>query len=104
MTITLTRESAALMTASCARAAAFFAGVEHDAELVEVGADGGADLGAVLADAGGEHERVRAVEFEQVRADPAPRLVHEHVERQLGPRVALLGRAPGCRGCRSRRR
>src|ERR1051326_3078148 len=47
-----------------------FGGVEDDAELVEVGADGGAEFGAVFPDAGGEDQGIGAVELEEIAADP----------------------------------
>src|SRR5439155_21563159 len=65
--------------------------VEHDSELVEIRADRLAQAGAVLADAGGENDRVGAVELKKVTADPAARLADEHVEREPRLVVAVCG-------------
>ena len=67
-----------------------FLQIEHDAELVEIGANGSAQFGAVLANARGEHERVSAVQFKKVTAYPMPRARHEYVERHL--RRGISGR------------
>src|SRR5713226_4255620 len=52
--------------------------VERDAELVEVAANGGAQFGGVFADAGGKHQRVRAVELREAGADPMTGRSEEH--------------------------
>ena len=46
--------------------------VEHDSQLFEVAADGGAERGPVLADAAGEDDHVGAAQFDQVRAEIMP--------------------------------
>src|SRR5207247_2674538 len=65
--------------------------VQYDAELVEIRADRLAQFGAVLADAGGENDRIGAVELEKVTTDPSARLADEHVDRELRPGIALRG-------------
>ena len=65
--------------------------VERDAELVEIAANGGAQFGGVFADAGGKHQRVRAVELREAGADPMTGLVNKNVEGELGPVVTLRG-------------
>src|SRR5204863_2674347 len=69
-------------------------GVEGDAQLVEVRADGGAEFGAILADAGGEDDGVRAVELHEVIANPAARLADKDVQGEPGLDVAF-GRGIG---------
>jgi hypothetical protein len=67
--------------------------VEGDAEHVEARAHARTDHGAVLADAGGEHERVASAEHGDVGADVLLDPVAEHVEGELGRVVAGVARA-----------
>ena len=71
--------------------------VQVDAEPRRRVADPAADLGRVLADAGGEDERVDAAEHRGERADLLGGAVDEVVDRQLRRRLAA-GRAD--RACR----
>src|SRR5438445_8002157 len=57
--------------------------VQYDAELVEIRANRLAEFGAVLANAGGENDRLGAVELEKVTTDPSARLTDKHVDREL---------------------
>ena len=63
-------------------------------------ADGGAEFGAVLADAAGEDDHVGPAQLDQVRPQVMPHAGGEHVQGQLRPGVAGRGRLLRCRGCR----
>src|SRR5690606_21065722 len=66
--------------------------IKPDAEVVQIRANRGANSRAVLADAGGEADRVRTVQLKKIAADPAPRFADEYVERELRFRIPLLRR------------
>lgn len=66
-------------------------GVQHQAELIEIGTNSSPGRGPVLANAGCEYQRVRSIQLEQKSADPMARLVDENIQRQLGARVSLAG-------------
>ncbi len=52
----------------------------------------GANVHAVLADAAGEHDRVRPAQLDQHRSQIIPDAGHEHVQCQPRSRVAGRGR------------
>src|SRR5436305_2473598 len=58
--------------------------VELDTEVAEPLADGAAHDGRVLANAGGEHERVEAAKRSRHRADGEGYAVHEDCKRDAG--------------------
>src|SRR6185295_14409463 len=64
--------------------------VDFDAEKLEAGADAGANVGGVLADATGENDGVESAERGGERADPFLRLVAEHSQSLGGARVGRL--------------
>src|SRR5690606_40984883 len=64
--------------------------VELDPEHVQTGERAGADLGRVLADAGGEHDRVDAAEGGRVGADVLAQPVAVDLERERGGLVTGL--------------
>ena len=79
-------------------------GVELDAEPGRVAADALAQRRAVLADAGGEHDRVEAAERGGKRAQLAADAIGEEIDGRLGARLARSPRACACRSrCRTRR-
>ena len=61
--------------------------VKSDPELIESRADRLTERGPVFAGARCEHERVRAGEFQIKRANPAPRLLRQHVQSHLRARA-----------------
>src|SRR5207237_9482302 len=65
--------------------------VELDAEETETAADAGAHRRGVLADAGGEGQRVDAAEDRGVGADVLRDPVREQLEREFGADVAAGG-------------
>src|SRR2546421_406020 len=65
-------------------------GIECEAELIEIPADGFTEAGAVLPDAGGEDERISAVQFEEKGANPMPSLVDQNIQSQPRLGVALV--------------
>ena len=65
--------------------------VDLNAEEVETSAEAFADERGVLADAGGEGERVEAAERSRHRSNRGPEPVQEDVEREYGVGVACRG-------------
>ncbi len=88
------------MTVSPARVARR---VDRDPEPLEARQRAGAHDRVVLADAGGEDDRVGAAERGEVGADVLADPVAVDVERELGGGVARARRGGGPRACRCRR-
>ena len=65
--------------------------VQHHAHVDERVADGRAHLDAVLADAAGEDDRVRAAQHRRVRADVLADAVDEDLDRETRARIAARG-------------
>ena len=74
--------------------------VELDAEPGRLPADALADRRRVLADAGGEDDRVEAAERGGERAELAADPVDEEIDRELRPRVGRLEQRRACRSTR----
>ena len=74
----------------------FFPGVNHQdfqgLQEIEPLDDQVAERRTILADASGEHQRIRAAEDPQHRADPAAQAVRINIEREPGSLVAAFDR------------
>ncbi len=91
MTMTLTRDSGALMISFPGMGLSVQGRVQDDSELVQIPANGFAQSIAVLSDPGGEHQRVDAVQLQIISPDPVPGAINQHINRQLRAGIALVG-------------
>src|SRR5215469_9201949 len=68
-----------------------FVVIDPDAEVAEVRADGGARPGVVFARAGGKDDRVCAVQFQKVSAEPVAGAGDKNIQGEFGIGITFIG-------------